>query len=490
MDKQENNIFNIDIDILKNVDKLPIKPQLSNTSLLSEDQQKAYEEINNWCYRSYKSKSNENLFALTGSAGTGKTTLLDTFLKNLKSPFSKWRVCVCAPTHKAKKVIGEKTKWKNLETLQSLIGIKPDLNIEDFNPMDPQFNPIGDRKIRDYDLVVIDESSMINTDLYTLLCDCAISAGTLILFVGDTKQLNPVKEYNISPALVTPTNRYNLTQIMRQSKTNPLVILLDALRYDIENDTSTYLEYLKESKYSNEEGEGYEVVQAIDFASALKEVYNSEKFKEDKNFCRYIAWTNQSIQDTNYYIRNKIFNFNSPTGELDEILLSYKTVVDGDDIVLTNSDDYIIEKISDSIISEYSYPLRTKFVHLRGIDTGTISKIHLLIKGVENYTNYAYILKDKLDTAKRIGGRKGWGKFYEFKNKVLLLENIFEGDIILAKKDIDYGYGVTIHKSQGSTYNTVFVNGKDINKNPNSLERKRLWYVALSRASNKVYINL
>ena len=81
-------------------------------------------------------------------------------------------------------------------------------------------------------------------------------------------------------------------------------------------------------------------------------------------------------------------------------------------------------------------------------------------------------------------------RFYEFKNAILILENIFENNQLLIKKDIDYGYGITIHKSQGSTYNTVFVNGKDINKNLTIIERKRLWYVAMSRASKIVYINL
>ena len=102
---------------------------------------------------------------------------------------------------------------------------------------------------------------------------------------------------------------------------------------------------------------------------------------------------------------------------------------------------------------------------------------------------------NKLEEAQNLRG-KAWVRFYEFKNRILVIDDILTGakdkwykpEII--KKHIAYGYGITIHKSQGSTYNTVFVNGKDINKNINDIERKRLWYVALSRASTKVYINL
>lgn len=42
---------------------------------------------------------------------------------------------------------------------------------------------------------------------------------------------------------------------------------------------------------------------------------------------------------------------------------------------------------------------------------------------------------------------------------------------------------------QGSTYDTVFVNYKDLAQNPNQFERTRLLYVALSRASVKTYLN-
>ena len=491
-----NDIFSLDVELLKQTETLPLKSKTTITTNLSTDQQLGLAAVLEWLNRAFRGKTEDNFFALTGSAGTGKTTLVDTILKSLPDKYLKSKVCVCAPTHKAKKVIGEKTGWKILETLQALLGIKMDTNLEDFDPNNPAFNAIGERKMNNYWLVVIDEASMVNTELKIAIEDCAKLSGTLVLYVGDTKQLNPVKEYTISAALTSPINNYNLTQIMRQGEGNPLIVLLDALRYDIENNTYTYIDHLKKLDTIGKSGEGYQVTNAQDFAAALKKYYTSDEFRENKNYCRYIAWTNDSIQTTNNYVRDKVFNFNNSTGELDEIILSYKTIVDEDDIILTNSDDYIIEKIEDYIISDYTYPIQVKHVHLRGIDTGIVSKVNLLTKNLENYQNYVSIYRSELERAQRIGGKRGWSKFYDFKKKVLVLENIFTGfkdkwnkDEII-KKDIDYGYGITIHKSQGSTYNTVFVNGKDINRNSNELERKRLWYVALSRASHKVYINL
>ncbi len=165
-------------------DNKPIKKIEKKEFKLSEDQEKALIALETWLYGSFKNKDDGIFFKLTGSAGTGKTTLLDSLLKRLHKPYSKWRVCVCAPTHKAKKVIKQKTNWENSETLQALLGLKLDTNMEEFDPNNPTFNQIGDRKIKDYDLVIIDESSMINSELYITICDCAKSTGTKILFVG------------------------------------------------------------------------------------------------------------------------------------------------------------------------------------------------------------------------------------------------------------------------------------------------------------------
>jgi ATP-dependent exoDNAse (exonuclease V) alpha subunit len=56
--------------------------------------------------------------------------------------------------------------------------------------------------------------------------------------------------------------------------------------------------------------------------------------------------------------------------------------------------------------------------------------------------------------------------------------------------DIDFGYCLTSHKAQGSTYDTVIVVEDDIlSVNPiTEIEKSQSMYVAISRASNKVYV--
>lgn len=52
----------------------------------------------------------------------------------------------------------------------------------------------------------------------------------------------------------------------------------------------------------------------------------------------------------------------------------------------------------------------------------------------------------------------------------------------------DYGYFITIHKSQGSDYDNVFLDYFDLISNPKQNERERLIYTGLTRAKSKCHV--
>ena len=64
-----------------------------------------------------------------------------------------------------------------------------------------------------------------------------------------------------------------------------------------------------------------------------------------------------------------------------------------------------------------------------------------------------------------------WKKFFEVKETWLDLRAV---------------YASSIHKSQGSTYDTVFLNLADIGKNWNATDVARLLYVGITRAAKQV----
>ncbi len=88
-----------------------------------------------------------------------------------------------------------------------------------------------------------------------------------------------------------------------------------------------------------------------------------------------------------------------------------------------------------------------------------------------------------------------WKEYYKFKEGCLLATNIvrINGEVLYSR-DLDYGFAQTVHKSQGSTYDNVFVDLYDMiyNKNnriyTNTQELLRRLYVACSRAKKKLIL--
>ena len=77
----------------------------------------------------------------------------------------------------------------------------------------------------------------------------------------------------------------------------------------------------------------------------------------------------------------------------------------------------------------------------------------------------------------------------EIDNMLFVNDNIRDNyGFLLQGKVIDYGYAHTIHKSQGSTFNHVFINDMDICSCMDKKMRRQLRYVAITRASESVDI--
>lgn len=130
--------------------------------------------------------------AITGPAGTGKTTILKMVYDALIE--AGYRVALCAPTGKAAKRIFEAT---NIEasTVHRLL--------EYSHPGDPDpktgraCGVSAPRRNRqnplDYDVVLVDEYAMVNTDVHRAILDAIPNGGCIRVF-GDDNQLAPIEE--------------------------------------------------------------------------------------------------------------------------------------------------------------------------------------------------------------------------------------------------------------------------------------------------------
>jgi ATP-dependent exoDNAse (exonuclease V) alpha subunit len=91
--------------------------------------------------------------------------------------------------------------------------------------------------------------------------------------------------------------------------------------------------------------------------------------------------------------------------------------------------------------------------------------------------------------------KKDWKKYYEFRRNNIIMESIdkyrnglYRNKEDIIAKDIYYGYAITGHKSQGSTYEHVFVMENDINDNWVLKERNQIKYVAFTRPTTSATV--
>lgn len=460
------------------------------TITLNEQQEEALQMMREWIRN-----PNDKFFALTGYAGTGKTTIakeiIDEFLRNYHGEFDE-PVVVSAPTNKAKNQIEYSTGLEG-KTIQSLLGLSPNINLENFDINKPEFGQLRQPTLENHVMVVIDEFSMLNEDLTEMIVTTAEQYGTKILFMGDEAQLPPVNE-KISAVIGHPsiTSGYQLTQVMRQAGDNPLMLVYDSIR---DNLNSTVDAFTKTSSM-NDIGEGIEFLESLQsFGTKVVNEFASQAAIDNPLHCKVLCWTNDRVAFWNKAIRSALYahylRIRPDTSPEEKEL--WKILMPGDMLMaytpsgsLVVSTEYMVQAIeltSKNVKYGSSNALSVGVicynVRVINLQNGIERSMLIIRHDQENLTKFMVAFDYFLDQAKF---NRKWKDYYNFKDQYHLLQDIKTGSgKLLLRKDIDYSYALTVHKSQGSTYQKVFMDMPDIDKNRNPLERNKLKYVALSR---------
>lgn len=469
------------------------------TSGFTNDQRKAYDELIKFINEPY----NENDYkrALVGPAGTGKTYLVKSLITNSNLSYS--QIALSAPTHKACRVLSESINIHNVKinSLQSDLGLRLNFDIDKFDIKNPPFDPKGKVKIKDYQLYIVDEASMINRGLLMFLENICKEEHCKLLLIGDASQLAPVNE--LYSAAFRGVKTFTLKEIVRQGDDNPISYLLELLRYDIKNKTFSFLEYISRfrSKFNDDNTKGYQVCNSQEFDSLIYNNFNDEQLTRNVDFAKVIAYTNQAVSNWNKLIRNAIIkDADKSILTKNDLILSYINIVDKfNSPIIKNSEEYIIKDIVNYVHPEYKikgFMIRFTSIH-GGINTAPL----FVIDHKDRFTIIQYVKtsRELINNAKNASVRfrsKCWKEFYKFKESCLLLTDIVDANTgnVEFGRDLDYGFAITAHKSQGSTYDTVFVDVNDIVYNKygvpyNNIEEiNRRLYVACSRAKNKLYL--
>lgn len=450
----------------------------------NEEQKQAIDILLTWFQ---DKKPNTTTAILSGYAGSGKTFTTNHLIKalNLRAK----DILVSAPTNKAVKVIVNMTGNKG-KTIHSMLGLQPNMDLATFTPLTMKFVKKRDADM-DYRLVIIDEASMINKALYKEIKERAEDTNIKVLFLGDSLQLLPVKENTVSQVFTDPIYKAELKNIVRQGEDNPNSEMIMVAIGDILNGRDTLDDYIEnnfQTIFPSELKERKGFVLASKMRASTVDYFKADEQNLYLGESKYMAYTNVNVMGTTKQIRSKVFGINDYISK-GEQLMGYRAVSlkKGKvmESIITNSEDYEVIECDKITIQD---GIEGYTLTIRNYYTGQLNYVNVVdAEDKESFDRYEGILLGLYFNAKSLG-RSAWVKYYDFVNNVLCFEDI-ETEVAgrpqkIKTKDIYYNSGITIHKSQGSTYKNSFVNLSNINRCRNSIDRRRLKYVALSRASN------
>lgn len=430
-------------------------------------------------------------FTLTGKAGTGKTTLIQEVIREIAKDNPYQRFVVSALAHKAVQVIYGKTKksskFVSASTVASLLGMKLDQETGEFKQVKG-----GKIKIKPDSILFVDEASMLNEQNIKYLMDAAIRTNSKVIFLGDPGQLPPIRTGNLvkygtdslSPVFKTQKDEYSagLTERVRQGEGSPILDYADTFwNYSTtEGQTDRRVNDEDMSRVENAQGS----IEFINEQQVDKIVPLFKQAVETNNpsLIKVVAYHNNTVKQWNQIIRRKVYGDEySPNPLPGDILMMTDTYNDpaSDDAkpLLFNSEDI-------SVIS--TGPIRT--VHrVQLMDAtikdarGEIITVPLIIPTKKNI--------DEFNNNKRLL----WNEAQKYKNTdrgkyKRALDMYWSYGTEWAH--VEYGYAITSHKSQGSTYDVSIVDSADINSNGfmSDISKARSIYTAITRARNSAVI--
>lgn len=428
-------------------------------------------------------------YVIEGKAGTGKTTIAKEILKE----FEDEQIYVAAVSHKAKGVIknsfGEDTRGKKFFSIAGLLGMK---GINDNDTQTTKFQvglkvPLLDNPPA---LLVIDEASMITEDVLKKIIDInsSLSRPFQMLFLGDIGQIQPIRDdqsefyrthkdlLNKKSDIFNSKHKSKLITRVRQGEANPILPYADYFweNSQKENPELNPTQHIVRNNQITDKG-------SLLFSNSEAEVLNSV-IKAVKNavengltnHVKIVTYHVNEKTELNQKIHEALFGKDSDYSKGDFIILNQPYDVSLY-VSMENSTEMQITGINDIEEDENG-------IHILNIKTnGSAYNVHdgserknctIRVVSRNDIAKYNQKLQEIANEAKRQKNgaykRQLWRQFWEYKGRYA---------------DVDFGYAITAHKSQGSTYDIVVVDEKDImgTTATSNQEKSELIYTALTR---------
>ena len=430
------------------------------------------------------SKEKNTAFLLTGYAGTGKTTLIGSLVKQLK--LADHKAILMAPTGRAAKVMSTYSKFSAKTIHKQIYYPKP----ESRGKMQFQLKANKFRKT----IFIIDEASMIGDDRQnaklfengSLLHDVVqyVSSGDQcrLIFVGDPAQLPPV-HLNISPALdpeeltqfhFDKIYSVKLDAVVRQAKDSGILNNATLLRSLLNNNVYDQFKFnvkgFSDILYTNN---GMNLFEAIE--NAFRDSGTDQTI--------FIVRSNKRANIYNENIRKRILGLEDELSVGDQLMVVKNNyfwltpeskpgfIANGDvvrvDAIQSKKELYGFS-FAEVSVSLVDYPEEDSFDTVLLLNTLKSETPSLSYE--EGKRLYQEVLEDYASEKSK------YKKFLKVKNNPYF--NALQ---------VKYSYAVTCHKSQGGQWENVFIEKPYLAEGPDR-DYLRWLYTAITRAKKQLFM--
>lgn len=409
--------------------------------ILNEQQTQLIKELMGFYY------DDRQYYLISGQAGVGKTMCMRMYVQALKKLKPGIKICMCAPTNKATSVLRDAINDDTVDfrTIYSVLGLRME--------RDGGIRALKDKganTIESYDLVGLDEGSMISEELLEYIQAKTVVSGTKMVIIGDKAQLPPVKEEE-SPIWKHFKIDFELTKVERHSGN-----ILEFVQHIRGNINPKFIS----------PGPGVFINTDVEFMDGITAAAKAGLFHNGT--AKAIAWRNITVDFLNQVIREAY----TP-----DIKAAF---VIGDRVVFKEPVFQQIGKNKISLAYTDQEGLVTSAVATQHNKYSMLKAWKLNIKLDDGKTLTSYVIHNSAKvlfqtTLDKYSNEKNWFPFWSLKE---------------AFHDISHAYSSTTHRAQGSSIKIVFVDVGDILLNRNTDERVKCLYVACGRASEALHLFL
>ena len=444
------------------------------------------------------------VFILRGSAGTGKTTIINVMTRLLNTRQRSW--VALAPTGRAARNLGVQAKCE-ASTIHSAIYTMSDMKVagESHDDSDAPLRVVFKLKNENSlsQVFIVDESSMVgDQDLSSddlqfgsgrLLHDLmqfarlgkvgtAVPSGSKMVFIGDAAQLRPFGEDN-SPALCATYLREHfqvesveceLTEVMRQASGNAILDGATKLRDAIGGAVFHTFDL---------SAVGDEIVAA----SSEEAVSHIEREYRSGKSSLLITFSNAQALPFNRAVRGRLWGDEAaPLRDGDILLVNRNSAATN----LLNGDLLSVVQVGHSTevrtvkLKGVEYPVSLVFRSVVVVDQGVVGSP----RAIE-----CLVLENLLDSPERdLTRHERQALFVDFTLRHPRLKRnsaefalAWRSDRYVGALEVKYGFALTCHKAQGGEWDSVVVDFTDGRGQCNE-DYFRWAYTAVTRAKCKL----